>query len=360
MQFFELPELMASGGINDWENATGNGAYMLTEFTPDVSVTCVKNPDYWGHDERHPENRIPYIDTVRIVCIPDTATAVAALRTGNVDLLDNLQLTYAQSLTKNNPELQQIQVDTAGLSLLMRVDHAPFTDINVRKALQMAIDLKTIAETHYSGMVSGQPTGTIYPKFTGWCYPYDEWSQDLKDGHSYNPTEARQLLADAGYPDGFKTNAVGASNADQELMQIMKAYLMDVGVDLEIRLMDFVSAGNYVRDGKHDQMAFAQSNNPHHPNVSFMAFATGSPLNGCFVSDPTFDEMYQSFSSAESLDEVKRLSREMDKYYLEHYWRVDVFPTPVYIVFQPHVKGYSGEVLHYAQQFYWARLWIDQ
>jgi peptide/nickel transport system substrate-binding protein len=359
-QFFELPELVASGGIDDWKNAVGIGAYMLTDYSPDVSATCVKNPDYWGVDERHPENRIPYIDTVRTICIPDTATAVAALRTGKVDLLDNLQLLYSQSLKKNSPEIQQIQIDGANLSLMMRVDREPFTDINVRKAMQLALDLKTIAQTHYKGVVSGQPSGTIYPKFTGWCYPYDEWSQDLKDGRTYNPTKAKQLLADAGYPNGFKTNAVAASNGDIDLMQIVKAYLMDIGVDMEIRLMDFVSAGDYTRSGKHDQMAFAQSNNPHIPAISFMAFATGSPLNSCRVSDPTFDAMYANFGAATTMDEAKQLSREMDKYYLEHYWRADLFPAPNYIAFQPYLKGYSGEVLHYVCQFYWARLWIDQ
>ena len=58
----------------------------------------------------------------------------------------------------------------------------------------------------------------------GWGFPYEEWPQELKDEYAYNPTAAKQLLADAGYPNGFKTNIVVDIGGDMELFQIIKSY----------------------------------------------------------------------------------------------------------------------------------------
>jgi len=242
----------------------------------------------------------------------------------------------------------------------MRCDKKPFTDINVRKALNLAVDRKTIAETYCGGLVDGQPTGMIYPGYTGWCYPHSEWPQEMKDEYAYNPEKAKKMLADAGYPNGFKTNAVGTSTADTQLMQIIKAYFMDVGVDLEIRLMDFVAANEFTRAGKHDQACFGESNNPHIPSISIGAFQSGNTLNLCHVDDPAYEAMGKKFQSAVTMDDAKKVSRELDEYYLKQHWRVDIFPTLKFVSWQPYIKGYSGEQLHLTNNFYWARLWIDR
>ena len=58
----------------------------------------------------------------------------------------------------------------------------------------------------------------------GWGFPYDEWPQDLKNEYAYNPEAAKKLLAEAGYPHGFKTNIVADIAADLELLEIVKKY----------------------------------------------------------------------------------------------------------------------------------------
>ena len=58
----------------------------------------------------------------------------------------------------------------------------------------------------------------------GWGFPYEEWPQDLKDEYAYNPKAAKKLLADAGFPNGFKTNIVANTAADMQLLQLVKSY----------------------------------------------------------------------------------------------------------------------------------------
>jgi len=74
--------------------------------------------------------------------------------------------------------------------------------------MQMAVDLPGIAKSYYGGTV--EPYRPRLPRghMQGWGFPYEEWPQELKDEYSYNPALAKKLLAEAGYPNGFKTNIV--------------------------------------------------------------------------------------------------------------------------------------------------------
>jgi len=91
----------------------------------------------------------------------------------------------------------------------------------------------------------------------GWGLPYEEWPQDMKDEYAYNPTAARKLLADAGYPNGFKTHIVADVAADMNLLQIVKSYFADIGIDMEIRPMASSDLQVFVTiERKHDQLFY--------------------------------------------------------------------------------------------------------
>ena len=65
-----------------------------------------------------------------------------------------------------------------------------------------------------------------------WSSPYEEWPQDLKNEYAYNTTAVKKLLVDAGYPNGFKTNVVADVAANLDLLQIVKSYFSQVGIDM--------------------------------------------------------------------------------------------------------------------------------
>ena len=219
-QCLENPDAVKKwGDVSDWHHAIGTGPFILKDFVPNSSATLIKNPNYWGHDERYPQNKLPYIDTVKYLIIPDDAAALEAMRAGKIDVMDAVSPVQAQAMRKTNPEILQIPIPrTQAITMEPRNDKAPFNDIRVRKAMQMAIDLPTIAKDYYHGTVEPYPSTLTSRYMKGWGFPYEEWPQDLKDEYAYNPTAAKKLLADAGYPNGFKTNVVADTAGDMDLI----------------------------------------------------------------------------------------------------------------------------------------------
>jgi peptide/nickel transport system substrate-binding protein len=350
------------GDVGNWKNSIGTGPFMLTDYVQGSSLTYAKNPNYWGYDERHPQNRLPYVDEVKVLAIPDQSTAISALRTGRIDLLAGLNWRQLDTLQKSDPQLKSSTIPLAGPSFNMRVDKSPFTDIKVRKALQMAIDRPTIAKTYYGGTVDGKPCGPANPEFKDFTIPFDKWPQELKDDYTYNPTKAKQLLAEAGYPAGFKTNILAYPAYDLDLLQIIKSEFLDIGVDMDIKTMELGAFNAYVAAMKHDQMCVQGSNAgigiTFPPKIisvwrhSKKAFANYTGNN-----DPILDAMIGSVDLATTEDEANKLMKDIDMYVIKQCWDITIFPLNGYIVWQPYLRGYSGEV---PERLSWAGLWIDK
>jgi peptide/nickel transport system substrate-binding protein len=295
--------------------------------------------------------------------IPEVATAMAAMRTGKIDTMGgsgggNPTAQEAESLADSNPEIVQYWIPNPGLSLEFRCDKEPFTDIRVRKAMQMSIDRKTIAATIWRGIAAdGVPAGLTTPEYKGWAIPYDEWPEELQEEYSYNPGKAKELLAEAGYPDGFNTNVVCAGTDNLEFLQVAKSYLQDIGINMEINSqMDIGTFFNYVMAGKHDQMALTNTcGTLHRPDQLIQARSSTKVDNFTYNNDAHYDELVAQFQAATTLDEAKAIYNEAELYAISQHWALNVFPYNNPVFLQPYVKGSSGE-----RTIDTATIWIDQ
>jgi len=94
--------------LQDWRNSVGTGAFMLTDYVANSSITLVKNPNYWGTNPlgSGKGDRLPYIDGIKTLILPDMSTRIAALRTGKIDMLDTVFADDAVSLKKTTPDLK--------------------------------------------------------------------------------------------------------------------------------------------------------------------------------------------------------------------------------------------------------------
>jgi len=345
------------GDLNDWRRVVSTGPFMLTDYVPSGTITLTKNPNYWGYSEWYPQDRLPYADYWKVLIIPDISTQMAAVRTGKVDLMENLSWEDAASLAKTSPQLVQAKLPQSGLTLDMNVSQQPFTDIKVRQALQMSLDLKTIANTFYGGYADPTiwgPTGT-----PGYMTPYDQWSQDLKDGYTYNSDGAKKLLADAGYPKGFKTNIVIASSQQVDLVQVVASYFAKIDVELEIKIMEPTAWQNLVMAGKSEQMARGDNVGLLWPvQYTLLQYFSKHFYNFTHNNDATYDDLFNKAMSATDPDERRRAITQANDRVLSQYWSVRLMPTSSVNIWQPWLKGYSGEY-GINRLDYVAREWVD-
>ncbi len=208
---------------------------------------------------------------------------------------------------------------------------------------------------------------------TGWGFPYSQWPQDLKDQYAYNPTAAKQLLAAAGYPNGFTTDIVADNLGDLDLLQIIQSYFAKIGVNATLNVMQHPAFATFVTAGrKQDALAYRNTGAgalalTFYPIRQLTKFYTGSSQDIFMLSDPTFDAFYNSALTATSTDQVKQIVANANKYVAQQHLAISLLQPTVYYLSQPWIKGFNGQYgatagssgPFFANEFE-ARFWIDQ
>jgi peptide/nickel transport system substrate-binding protein len=352
----ECPEVVAANTtasspyITNWRAAVGTGPYMLSDFVDSSSATYVKNPNYWGTDLRWPQNKLPYLDSFKMLVIPNASTALAAFRVGKIDTYGNMFVPDALPLMKTNPEIIAKQKPQGNeYTLDPRNDVKPFNDINVRIALQHAIDIPTIASQYYSGYATPWPASLTENQMGlgGWGVAYPDWPQATKDQYTYDPALAKKMLADAGFPNGFTTNLVLESDAEVDLYNIVKSELAAVGVNMSIQLMDPASWQSYcMTSHKYDALC-ARNQGLMGFNFDifrqFMRYGVpGYQSNYILVDDKVCQKAYNDALVAQSVDEVQKLLQNVNLYIATQHFVISLAQPSSFNMVQPWIKGNAG------------------
>ena len=373
-QCLENPEAVIKwGDLSDWHHAIGTGPFILKNFVSGSSATLIKNPNYWGRDERFPQNKIPYVDVIKYMILPDDNAALAEMRNGKIDIMDRVTHEQVQAIRKTNPEIQVIPNPTAqAVTVQPRNDRPPFNDVRIRRAMQLALDLKTIAKDHYHGTIDPYPSTVISRHLSkvmpGWGFPYEQWPQDLKDEYDYNPTVARQLLAEAGFSNGFKTNIVVDTASDQTLFQIIKFSFAQIGIEMEVRPMESNECTAFVEARKYDQLVYRQYGPLGHCYAPFQAITRlHTNYNDLGVSDAIIDSCYTKAMAAADDKELMQIMKNMNERVARQHFAISLLQPLEYAICQPWLKGYHGQIHSVWMgiggpsrlSLYGARFWID-
>jgi peptide/nickel transport system substrate-binding protein len=351
------------GDVGDWHHAIGTGPFILQDFVPGKSADLIRNPDYWGHDERYPQNGLPYLDKVRYLIIPDEDAALELMRAGKIDVMYVGSPVKAQAMLKTNPDLQLIPAGVAPPpSLQMSMNEGRFSDIRIRKAMQVAIDLPAIAKSYYKGLVAPYPATVTSRLMKGWGFPYEDWPQDLKDEYAYNPPAAKQLLTDAGYPDGMKASVVANSSADLNMLQIIKSYFLNVGIDLQIRTIAPDAWNTFMEKERNaDQLLY-------HAYGPFGHSFEPQKQVGRFRADPITNALFLKASAMPGEAELRQLLRDANERAARQHFAISILEPQGYALCQPWFKGFSGQIHSVwmngggpcMASFYLGRFWIDR
>jgi peptide/nickel transport system substrate-binding protein len=353
------------GNLNDWHHAIGTGPFILTDFVDGSSASFVRNPTYWGTDERYPANKLPYADNVHTLIISDHATILAAMRTGKIDFSEGNSMQDSISMKTTNPAIVQVAIPQAAEGMTMCNAQTPFNNLQVREACQLAQDLPLIAQTYYNGTVSPIPqTLTSSTIGGGWGDPYPNWPADLQAQYAYNPTLAKQFLAQAGFSNGFTTTCVANDTSDLNLMQIVINNLSAIGITVNVTFMDNASWDTYcISDKKATALTFCDGEplgNVCSPLIQLQLFHSGYSGDYSLVNDPTFDAFYPTAIAATNVATIKQIVAQANLYVAEQHFAISIVCPNLYAFVQPWLKGYNGQNGSTSSGFYLSRFWIDQ
>jgi len=340
-------EIMEAGDQREWQNVIGTGPFQVVDFVAGSSITYVRHDNYWDVNPLFPENKLPYLDGIKYLIIPDWSTMIASLRTAKIDWVMAIDWENRASLKQTNPELQEFKfLQAAHLNVIyFRTDkpELPFDDIRVRQALCMAVDKEAIKNDYYGGNAElfSCPVAP-YAEFMHFFIPLEEYPEEAQMLYTYNPEKAKQLLAEAGYPNGFKTNMV-LREAQVNIASLVAAYWADIGVDVELDVKEYGVYYSIIYARSHSECAYYAISTvaPHY----ISAWRNDSYFNLSMADDPKVQAAYEVISNNVVVNDAvaDQALKELYPYAVSQAWYLET-PSPyLYTMWQPWIKGYGGE-----------------
>lgn len=280
------------------QNPVGSGPYKFVEWNHGDHVTLKAFDDYYAGK--------PETENLIMKVIPETSQRTIALETGEVDLAYDLAV---NDIPKVNSDDKLTVYEIPSLTcwyVSMNMNKKPFDNPKVREAMSMAIDRQTIIDTINAG--SGQTADAIIaPAVFGY------YSTGVKE---YNPTKAKELLAEAGYPNGFSTTLwVNDNQSRIEMCQAMQAMLLEVGVQCNLEVLEFGSFISRTTAGDHDLAYFGWTTSSGDADYSYYSLEhstqQGAAGNRSFLADPDVDKLIEEARSNTNEEERKELYKEL-------------------------------------------------
>lgn len=206
------------GEADFWRAPVGSGPFVFEEFLPDERVEMTANEDYWGG--------APELDRLEFTYIPEISARLTALETGEVDLTTGVPPDQAPSIQDNEDIVFETSPSYTYYFMWFNSSREPFTDPKVRQAMWHAVDVETIVADLF-GDAATVARGPI---------PQDVFGASEQQPYEYDPELARQLLAEAGYPDGFSTTLQWPRESGaniRSLAQTLMSHWAEVGITVE-------------------------------------------------------------------------------------------------------------------------------
>jgi peptide/nickel transport system substrate-binding protein len=352
------PEVVQQfGDLKKSETAIGTGPFMLERYEPNVKTVFTRHPDYFRQGQ-------PYVDGVEWLVLDDESTGLAMYRTGQIDCGPGLNWTVRQqdleALKKSHPQLvyQDFLSQTTG-AIMMRTDMAPFTDVRVRRAISHAIDRQGLIEAVWG---RGAPTAAVSRGLVEWSLPVDQLGEGAKY-YQYDPKEARRLLAEAGFPKGFKTQLTASTGYGRDLVddvQLVQRFLKDVGIETELKLQEYGAYMATTVQGKFEGLVrgpFGIAWEPDSP--LYRAYAADSSWNTGHVNDPKLTAMLKEQRRTKDLEARKKIIFDIQRYVAEQQYYVYLNSSTLTGSWQPYVKNFApNHSFDYGSRV--AALWLER
>jgi peptide/nickel transport system substrate-binding protein len=343
------------------EFMVGTGPFILEDFLTQVHIKYQRNPDYWKKDQYG--NQLPYLDGM-IYYHTLFIKGMDLLIARRLDLLGGMtgasRLDRYDKMSQGAPELLwQRRERYSGMQVFLNLNKEPLDDIRVRRAIGLVLDQKDMIIASRGDLRFGKlDTGLLHPslglpgeeviKLMGWDKPYQE-----------RVAEAQQLMAEAGYPDGFELNMLTGESGDVS-MTFADLLRKNLKIDADV---------NCNLGGIEVQKRIAENN--YHTYVHFLELMDPVGLDVYFGSEGHAN--YSNYSNSELDKMLGELDHIIDPdERREAVWAIErllltdlvALPTgcftPIFQPYYPHLKNLRWNNISYSNINRFEDVWIDE
>ena len=238
------PRTIEAGVEECARNPVGTGQYKFVEWIEGDHLTMELNKDWWGYDAdicggTALADADAGFKTITFKPVPESATRVAMIQSGDAQIIWPIP-TESVSVLESDPNVVSCQGDGIVVRyFMMNTQKEPFNDVRVRQAIDYAINKEAYIQVVKNGLAI-PATSIIGP-----AVQYYKGNEP----RPYDPEKAKQLLAEAGYPDGFTTSVMYANTtANQKQVEFLKQQLEQVGINLELNGLESAVVNQKIQD----------------------------------------------------------------------------------------------------------------
>jgi len=239
------PAAMEKYGDDYFKNPVGTGPFKFVKWEKDQQIVLERNEDYWGDKAK--------VKQVVFRVIPDNSARLMELQSGKIDAAIDINPDDVEKV-KQDPNLQLLLRPSMNVGYLaMNNEKNPLNNVKVRQAINHAINKNALIEAFYAGLA--KPAKNPLPPSL-WGY-----NDDIQD-YAYDQAKAKALLAEAGFPNGFKTTLWAMPNPrpympqGKEIAQAIQQDLAKIGIQTQIVTYDWATYIAKGQKGEHDLYLF--------------------------------------------------------------------------------------------------------
>ncbi len=297
----------------------GTGPFRFARYVEGSEVRLERFEDYH-------QDGLPYLDEVVYRIISDPNTRFAALQAGDIDIAALAPEQY--QLAVANPDLEAtVGTATAEITMALNNEREPLSDVRVRQAITHAIDKDAIVQGAMFGL------GTVIGSH---MTPAEAYYVDLTDTYPYDPERARELLAEAGYPDGFTVDfELPEPYANERRSgEVVAQYLRDVGIDVNLSVVEWGTWIERIFLGGDYDMTIIGHSEPRDINVY------GNPGYYYRYDNPRVRELLEEAETAPTAEAETAAYQEIARIIAEDAVNVWLFSAPFIVGTQNDVHGF--------------------
>jgi len=319
------------GDLN--QNPIGTGPFRFVGYTPQQRLTLVRSGDYWERDEN--SRRLPYLDRIEFVFLPDAVARATALRGGSVDWIEYVPSSEVKSLQGD----RNVEV-VGGLSANFRAlyinnSRAPFNNVRVRQAMAYAINKKEIVDTALFG-AGGIVATSVIP-------PGNYYALTRSPYNTVDLDRAKRLLSEAGHPNGFEADLYVTSTYDflRTPAEIIQAQLGRIGIRLRITAADWNVYLPTMFQKQYVLSILGTSGQSDPDDFLFGNFHSSGGLNLVNYSDAAFDRLIDQGRATASETQRKRIYEQAQQRLLDTVPMVFLYHSTQYEAVRRNVRGFE-------------------